>query len=126
MTRPITKRFLVRTLNRVARIAYNLECNEKFAASLVKSGLKSKRFRYLGSYLSNLAYLMQRFEPVTSESRSCVVCGKTFTAQIDHPAYATRRYCSNNCRQSAHRKRHAPDPSDKPRMATHTSVTYGE
>jgi hypothetical protein len=69
MTRPITKRFLVRTLNRVARIAYNLECNEKFAASLVKSGLKSKRFRYLGSYLSNLAYLMQRFEPVTSESR---------------------------------------------------------
>jgi len=54
MTRPITERFVVRTLNRVARIAYHLRPNERFAESLVKAGLKSKRFRDLGAYLGNV------------------------------------------------------------------------
>jgi hypothetical protein len=103
MTRPITRRFIVRTLNRVAGIAYNLRPNERFAESLVKAGLKSKRFRDLGAYLGNVAYLMQRFEPAKSEQRACVECGKSFTAHTDHPMYATRRYCSNNCRQRAYR-----------------------
>jgi hypothetical protein len=123
MTKPITKRFLVRTLNRLAGIARNLDCNEKLATSLVKVGLKSKRFRYLGSYLDNLGYLMARFEPPTTELRRCVVCGNTFTAQIDHPTYAKRRYCSNSCRQRAHQIRHA---TDKPRLKTHASVTHGD
>jgi hypothetical protein len=74
MTRPITKRFFVRTLTRLASIARNLGCDEKIARSLVNAGLKSKRFRYLGSYLENVGYLMARFEPPTTEPRRCVVC----------------------------------------------------
>jgi hypothetical protein len=123
MTRPITKQFVVRTLNRVARIAYNLSPNDKFAQALVRAGLESRRFRYLGTYLSDLAYLMERLEPAKSQQRACVECGKTFTAHTDHPMYATRRYCSHKCRQRAYCKRHSTGVTDKRRLATRASVT---
>jgi hypothetical protein len=123
MTRPITKRFLVRTLNRVARIAYNVPCNDSFAQALVKAGLKSRRFRYLGAYLSNVAHLMAKFEPATSELRACAECRKPFTAHLDHPGAVNRRYCSDKCRLRAHKKRHATDPSDKPHAETRASVS---
>jgi hypothetical protein len=123
MTKPITKRFLVRSLNRIARIAWNLECNDKFAASLVKAGLKSKRFRYLGSYLVNLGHLMARYEPPTTEPRRSTVCGSIFIAHLDHPRAISKRYCSSKCRYRAFVKRHTTtDPSDQPHAKTHTSV----
>jgi hypothetical protein len=107
MTKSITKQFLVRSLNRIARIAWNLECNDKFAASLVKAGLKSKRFKYLGTYLSSVGHLMAKFEPVTTEPRRCVVCSNIFIAHLDHPRAISKRYCSSKCRYRAYVKRHA-------------------
>jgi hypothetical protein len=114
MTRPITQRFVLRTLNRLGRIAYHLR-DEKFAKALVNAGFKSKRFRYLAAYLSNIAFLMARFEPPTTEPRRCPECGNTFTAYLQHPVSAalTHRYCSHKCCQRAYVKRRAARMADE-------------
>jgi hypothetical protein len=124
MKRPITQRFVLRTLNRLGRIAYHLR-DEKFAKALVNAGFKSRRFRYLATYLSNVAFLMQRFEPPTAEPRRCASCGTVFTAYLQHPVSAslTHRYCSHKCCQRAYVKRlklrrDIIDPSDQPHAKT--------
>ena len=49
-----------------------------------------------------LYYLERRGKP---SPRDCEACGEPFA-----PTRATARYCSNACRQSAYRERHAPHP----------------
>jgi len=98
VTRPLTLRWVLRTLERLNTISARVS-NEEFARALMPyKNQKRYNIHFLGQWLLDVVELNEMAE--TPVPNLLCECGK----EVDRD-HRGAKYCSNRCRQRAYRKR---------------------